>query len=148
AASGGDGYGAAFVEFRDTQSGVGIVASMLAYGTIPPDDYVGGADLATNKYNAFTSIGPNPLFGAAISGQFVPCAGNGTCATQFGMPFDFRVTKADFQKIIGIARGTFPGMSTNPSDYQVVNFGFRNGIRGNAEVGATILGPTLSVYGS
>ncbi len=143
----GSGSGAAFIEFRDTTSGDSILVSTLAYATFDPSQYVGGVDVTNATYNLFTVMGPNAAFGTPVAGQFIPCAGTGSCGTGLSL-YDFEMTSSDMAKAISIARLAFPNLSVNPGDYQVMSFSFRNAISGNSEVGATASGPTLSVYGS
>ncbi|HLX24627.1 MAG TPA: hypothetical protein VKR38_14865, partial [Usitatibacter sp.] len=104
-------------------------------------------DVMNATYNLFTVMGPDAAFGTTESGQFISCTGTGSCGSGLSL-YDFRITAADMAKAISTARVAFPNLSVNPGDYQVMNFSFRNAISGNSEVGATVSGPTLSVYGS
>jgi hypothetical protein len=140
------GYGAPVIEFRDVASGASIDVSMLTYGTIPPGDFVGAIDARTGNVYVSTTMGTRTLFGTTRMGNFIPCAGDGACASASTF-FNFRITAADFAKVLSLARGSNPALSANPADYALANFRFRNGILGTADVGVTIAQLSLGIYG-
>ena len=141
------GYGAPMIEFRDVRSGAAIDVSMLTYATFPPGDFVGAIDSRTGNVYVSTSMGAKTLFGTTLEGAFIPCAGDGACAGTGFTRFNFRITVADFAKILALARGSNPTLSINPADYSLVNFRFRHGILGTADVGASISGMSLAIFG-
>lgn len=141
------GYGAPMIEFRDVRSGAAIDVSMLTYATFPPGDFVGAIDARTSNVYVSTSMGARTLFGTTLEGAFIPCAGDGACAGTGFTRFNFRITAADFAKILALARDSNPALSANPADYALVNFRFRNGILGTADVGVTIAQLSLGIYG-
>jgi hypothetical protein len=140
------GYGAPMIEFRDVTSGAAIDVSMLTYATFPPGDFVGAIDSRTGNVYVSTSMGAKTLFGTTLEGGFIPCAGDGVCATAI-THFYFRITAADFAKILVLARGANPALSANPADYALVNFRFRHGILGTADVGASVADMSLAIFG-
>ncbi|HEY4999509.1 MAG TPA: hypothetical protein VII36_10205, partial [Usitatibacter sp.] len=141
------GYGMPLVEFRDVTSGASVEVAILTYGTLPTGDFVGVVDAVTGKVNVSTTMGAKTLFGTMLEGAYIPCAGDGTCDATKLTHFDFRITAADFAKVLSLARGLNSALSASASDYSLTNFRFRNGILGTADVGATIDGFSLGIYG-
>lgn len=142
-----DGYGGALIEFRDVTSGQSIDVSVLAYGTIAPGDFVGVSDPSTGNVWVGTTLGDAMLFGTNLGSGYVSCSGGGSCSPDVRRTFSFRVTADDFRNIVAKARTVNPALSSDITKYIVVNYLVRNGILGNAEVGATVENGSLSLFG-
>jgi hypothetical protein len=143
------GWGAPLIRFRDTTTGIPLDVSMLTYATFHAGDFVGARDPVTGGVLVSTTMGENTLFGRTLAGSFIPCSGNGACdvATALPVDFDFRITAADFAKVIGLARASNPALSVNSADYILVNFRFRHGVLNDADVGAALTNLRLGVFG-
>ncbi|MFZ3321490.1 MAG: hypothetical protein WA190_03900 [Usitatibacter sp.] len=140
------GYGGALIEFRDVTSGQSIDVSMLAYGSVAPGDFVGINDPATGNVWVGTTLGDAMLFGTSLGSSYVACGG-GSCSPDVLHAFGVRLTADDFRGIVTRARSVNPVLSPDITKYILVNYLLRNGIVGNAEVGATVEIPSLSLFG-
>ena len=141
------GYGGALIEFRDVTSGQAIDVSLLAYGTIAPGNSVGVNDPATGNVWVGTTLGDSMLFGTNLGDAYVACNGGWGCAPDARHAFGIRLTVADFANVVAKARTVNPALSPDVTKYVLVNYVVRNGILGNAEVGATLQGASLSLFG-
>ena len=136
-------WGGPMIEFRDVRSGKGIDVTLQTFGTIPPGDFVGVMEPATGNVFVSTVFRADPSFGSRVRGSFIPCAGNGPCASG---SFEFRIGREDFAQILAMARTSNPALSANPADYILVNFRFRGGVFNDAELGMTIQSLKLDIF--
>jgi uncharacterized protein DUF5648 len=146
-------YGHPTLQFMDTKSGQHLYVTLGAYGTgtdgKPPNDLI-GMDSGTGRVIVGTAIGPNPLFGKRLAGEFLACeadANQGLCGKTGQGRFAFRITRADFAKVLGLARALNPRLSEVPADYLLANFHFNNEIYREAELGLTLANYELKVFG-
>ncbi|MGZ5083058.1 MAG: hypothetical protein ACXWHA_06775, partial [Usitatibacter sp.] len=139
-------YGAPMIEFRDTRSGFAVDVTMLTFATFPPGEFVGQMDPVTGNVIVSTAFWDHPMFGTRVSGDFIPLGGD-VAAPSLMQRFLFRITPDDFAKILAMAKTTNPALSRDPKDYLLVNIRFRNGVLGNAELGATLDNFAVSLYG-
>ena len=137
----GQAWGHPMLEFRDTVSGQSIDVTLQAFGSVAPGDFAGVAEPQTGNVFVSTVFRANPLFGERMVGDFSPCPSQ-SC----GGSYTFRLHRPDFDKVIAIARQVNPALSTNPDDYILVNYRFRLGVYGNAELGAMVSGVSLYIY--
>ena len=140
-------YGAPMIEFRDTRSGGAIDVTMLTFATFPSGSFVSAMDPTTGNVFVSTSFTESTTFGKRLSGDFISCDGNGACASTGRNLFQFRISKDDFAKIVSMARGSNPTLSQDVNDYLLVNFRFRSGILGNADLGDSLDGLGIGIYG-
>ncbi len=140
--TGSHAWGSPMIEFRDTVSGQSIDVTLQAFGTIPPGDFSGVMEPETGNVFVSTVFRADPQFGIRLRGDFMPC-NTGPCGSG---DFAFRLRREDFENVIAIARGSNPALSQNATDYILVNFRFRMGIFGQAELGASLSSLFLSVY--
>ena len=139
-------YGAPLIEFRDVRGGGVIDVTMLTYATFPAGDFVGAMDPVTGNVIVSTTFGAQTTFGTRVSGDFVACDGASSCTLSSSL-YKFRITQADFAQIVSMARASNPALSTDVKDYLLVNVRFRNGILNGAELGVSMSGMKLDVYG-
>lgn len=146
--AGSHAWGAPVIEFQDATSGDVIDVTLQTFGTIPPGDFVGAVDPTNNHVFVSTVFRADPAFGKRIAGDFIPCAGDGVCVTDPGpRSFEFRIDRADFAKVLTMARAANPRLSADPNDYLLANFRFQAGIFGNADLGLTLAYLHLDVFG-
>ncbi|HUL55800.1 MAG TPA: hypothetical protein VLT60_02305 [Usitatibacter sp.] len=137
----GQAWGHPMLEFRDTASGQSIDVTLQTFGSVAPADFAGIAEPQTGNVFVSTVYRANPAFGERVLGDFTPCP-----AAVCGGSFAFRLRRADFETVIATARQFNPALSTQPDDYILVNYRFRIGVLGSAEVGAMVSGVSLTIY--
>jgi hypothetical protein len=141
-APGSQAYGHPVLQFGDAASGHSFVVTLQAFGTIPPRDFV-GADARTGEPIVSTVFRADPLFGRALSGSFIPCAGDGSaCAPRQAnvaqVPFVFAIRRADFAAALRFARTVDPALSADTADYILARIALRNETYLDARLGATV----------
>jgi hypothetical protein len=136
-------WGNPMIEFRDVRSGQSIDVTLQTFGTIPPGDFVGAMEPATGNVFVSTVFRADPSFGSRVRGDFIPCDGNGACASG---KFEFRISREDFDKVVAMARASNPALSENAGDYILVNFRFRGGVFNDAELGMTLDSLKLDLF--
>ena len=128
-------YGHPTLEFIDLVSGHHVYFTMLAYTTMPGQDFV-AADVGTGKVIVSSTMRANTFYGRNLGGTtlLVPSGFQGN-TNAYWMPIDFRLNRSEFQVILDAARGVDPALSANPDTYIVDNFHFTNEIYGDGEIG-------------
>jgi hypothetical protein len=63
----------------------------------------------------------------------------------WGGYFEFRMDRAQFQRVIDAARTVDPALSSSPADYLVDNFHFNNEVYGDGEIGVNLADFTLEL---
>ena len=147
---GSHAYGGPLLEFGDAKSGHSFLVTIQAYGTVAPGDFV-APDARTGQPIISTVFRPDPMFGRALSGSFIPCSGDGTvCAPYVSgtspVAFTFSLKRADFQSALARARAVDPALSDNPADYFLGRLAFHNETYLDARLGATIFDLTAQVW--
>lgn len=133
-------YGHPTIEFIDQRSGQHVYFTALAYGIDTGSDYL-APDIGTGKVIVGTTFRESSPYGRSIVAR--------TLNTPPGFyghidgVFDYRMDRADFQRVIDSARRVNPALSSDPSDYLVDNFHFNNEVVGNAEIGMALGGFSL-----
>ena len=127
-------YGMPMIQFADRVSGRSFYVTLQAFSTLPAADFV-GADYSTGWAIVSTSFRANPLFGRRLSGEFVQCDPTSTAECLPATTFSFALSKTDFQKVIGLARGVDPALSTDPGNYFVASFRQHNETYLDATIG-------------
>ncbi len=141
-------YGAPLMEFRDVSSGAAIDVTMLTYATFPSGDFVSVKDPVSGDVYVSTSFVGNPAFGTRISGDFVACDGlvSNSCAIS-GRKYAFRISRADFERIIAMGRGSNAALSADPNDYMLASVRFRHGTVMNGRLGVRMSEFKVDIYG-
>jgi hypothetical protein len=133
-------YGHPTLEFIDRHSGRHLYFTVLAYGTVPAQDYL-APDVATGKVIVGTTF--------RDGSPYLRSLGSGTLSTPPGTDqailgngafgsFEFRLDRAEFQRIVDSARSVDAALSPDPADYLLDNFHFTNEVVGDGEIGIYI----------
>lgn len=133
-------YGHPTLEFVDTRSGHHVYFTVLAYGTVPPTDYL-APDIGTGKVIVGTTFRPNALYGRSVRDSVLVTPDgfddpNLTLASHGN--FEFRMNRAEFATALAAARSVDPAVSPDPADYLMDNFHFNNEVFGDGEIGITL----------
>lgn len=111
---------------------------MLTYGTQPPDDsdYL-AADLFTGKVIVGTSLrAASPyLRNFGLPTLRLPLGFVSQDPWGSGGAFEFRVDRAEFQRVLDAARRLDPALSPEPGDYILDNFHFNNDLYREGDLG-------------
>ena len=133
-------YGHPTIEFIDQRSGRHLYFTVLAYGTVAGGDYL-APDVATGKVIVGTTFRDGSPYArnfgnrtlSTPSGTDDAAHGNGALGS-----FEFRVDRAEFQRIVDAARTVDAALSPDPADYLVDKFHFTNEVVGDAEIGMQV----------
>ena len=140
-------YGHPTIEFIDQVSGQHLYFTVLAYGTITPTDFL-APDVVTGKVIVGTTYRAGSPYGRSVGNStlFTP-SGLDTIASgrPMGGVFDFRMERAEFQRVVDAARSVNPSLSPDPSDYLLDNFHFNNEVVGDGEIGLNLANFQLRV---
>lgn len=138
---GGHAFGHPTLEFTDQRSGKNLYFTMLTYGTQPADDgdYL-AADLFTGKVIVGTTLrAASPyLRNFGLPTLRLPLAFVSADPSGSGGAFDFRVDRAEFQRVLDAARRLDPSFSADPGDYLLDNFHFNNDVYRAGDLGLTL----------
>jgi hypothetical protein len=147
--AGSAAYGHPTIEFIDRRSGHHVYFTVMTYGTppaVPAGDYL-APDVGTGKVIVGTTFRPDSPFGRSLGlstldtpSGFVPPNPWG-----WGGAFEFRMNRAEFQKVLDAARSVDPALSAAPADYLVDNFHFNNEVFGDGDIGLNLTGYTLEL---
>jgi len=125
-------YGHPTIEFIDSTSGQHLYFTVLAYGVDNGADYL-APDVASGKVIVGTSFRESTPYGRSVRSKTLHTP-PGFEGWESGL-FDFRMDRAEFQRVIDSARSINPALSPDPARYLVDNFHFNNEVVGNAEIG-------------
>jgi Repeat of unknown function (DUF5648) len=144
---GSHAYGHPPLEFIDRRSGLHLYFTVLAYSTTAPSeaDYL-ARDVATAKVIVGTAHRPGAgAYGRSVgaSTAFTHSGYAAGSGTPLGGTFDFRIDRAEFQRVVDAARQLEPALSPDPADYLVDNFHFNNEVYGDGEIGLNLAHVTL-----
>lgn len=143
-APGSHAYGHPTIEFRDRGSGHSFFFNVLAYGTLTVDDSA-MRDAKTGKAIVATNFSRSSAFGRSTADTTLATpSGFGNGDRRLGdRSLQFRIRLPDFQRILQAARTMDPALSSDPADYFVESFRFKNEVLGDAAVGLGFSGPEL-----
>ena len=138
---GGHAFGHPTLEFTDQRSGKNLYFTMLTFGTQPPDDsdYL-AADLFTGKVIVGTTLrAASPyLRNFGLPTLRLPLVFISEDPFGTGGAFEFRIDRAEFQRVLDAARRLDPTLSADPADYMVDNFHFNNDVYRHGDLGLTL----------
>lgn len=138
---GSHAFGHPTLEFTDTKSGKNLYFTMLSYGTQPPDDndYL-AADLFTGKVIVGTTLrAASPyLRNFGLASLRLPLGFASPDPFGYGGAFEFRVDRAEFQRVLEAARRLDPAFSSDPADFLLDNFHFNNEVYREGDLGLTL----------
>ena len=138
-------YGVLVLQFADTVSGRSFFATVQAYSTLPPGDFV-STDVS-GRALVSTVFRTNPAFGIWYAGDFAQCRPElqAICIAA-ARRYIFAIDRAGFEKALGLARTVDPTLSTNAANYFVAQVRVHNETFGDAELGATVDSLNLQVW--
>ncbi len=142
-------YGHPTIEFIDQRSGHHVYFTVMTYGSppaVPAGDYL-APDVATGKVIVGTTFRADTPFGRSL-GLPTLATPSGFVAPNFwgwGGYFEFRVDRAEFQRVLDAARTVDLALSASPADYLVDNFHFNNEVYGDGDIGINLAGFTLEL---
>lgn len=139
-APGSHAYGHPTLEFIDQRSGRHLYFTALTYGTVDPNaDYL-APDVGTGKVIVGTTFRASTPYGrhAGIPTLHTPSPFQSGNYWGWGGAFDFRIDRAEFQRIVNAARTVDPALSADPRDYMFDNFHFCNEVVGDGEIGLNL----------
>lgn len=139
-------YALPVIEFRDATSDLRVLLAIQAFGTVPPADGL-GREQASGHVLVATTFRRAPPFGRSLALDFLATPPPFVSANPWGYggDFDFRLSRADFVQLLGIARTIEPRLSTDPQHYQVASFEFRVETSGDATIGLNVQEPRLEL---
>lgn len=133
-------YGHPTLEFIDQRSGKHLYFTVLVYGTIPTHgDYL-APDVGTGKVIVGTTLRPGTPYGRSLGIPTLPTPSGFVSENYWGWggPFDFRIDRAEFERIVNAARTVDAALSADIRDYLVDNFHFNNEVVGDGEIGLNL----------
>lgn len=147
-------YGLGVLRFRDRISSRALMVTLQAFGKGPPGNAVmrdafTGQPIVSTFFSFFGA--PSAAFGRTDAGSHAQCSDAIPLPTCFvsvrfsPLPYAFRIARADFVKIIAMAREVDPALSPDPADYRVSSFQFRGETYLDAKVAFSIYGLTLTL---
>jgi len=139
-------YGLGVLRFQDRTTGRSLMVTLQVWGRAKPVNVV-LRDVFTGQpiVSTFFGFGGNS-FGTTDSGGYVECPGPCIVSVRLQFAtFAFRIARADFAKVIAMARQVDPGLSGDPANYLVSSFQFRGETHRSAAVGFAVDGLTLSL---
>jgi hypothetical protein len=130
AADASQAYGGGVLRFRDRTTGRALMVTLQTFGEGSPVNAV-LRDAFTGQPIVSTYFGTGTAFGWADQGSYARCSDaiyppSCRIAVRFGpLSYAFRIARADFVKVIAMAREVDPALSPDPADYLVSSFQFR-----------------------
>ena len=137
--AGGAAYGQPVIEFVDQRSGRHLYFLVLAYGTLPIADYL-APDTQTGTTIVGTTFRTDSPYARSFGLPTLPTP-SGFQSPNFwgwGGRFEFRMDRAEFQRVLEVARTVDAALSAGPADYFIDNFGFNNEVFGDGEIGVNL----------
>jgi hypothetical protein len=132
-------FGHPTLEFTDRRSGRNLYFTALTYGTVDPNDllvvdgYTGKVIVGTTLRDASPYLRNFGLPSLYTAPGFVAPNYWG-----WGGAFEFRIDRAEFQRVLDAARTLDAALSPDPADYLLDNFHFNNEVFGDGEIGLNL----------
>ena len=135
------------LEFIDQRSGKHLYFTALAYGTIDPNLDFLAPDASTGIMIVGTTLRASTPFGRnfGIAALHTPRDFVSESYWGWGGPFEFRVDRTEFKRIVDAARSMDAALSADIRDYLLDNFHFNNEIAGDGEIGLNLAGYKLQL---
>jgi hypothetical protein len=144
--AGSQAYGHPTLEFIDQRSGRHVYFTVLTYGTMAPADYL-APDAATGKVIVGTTFrDDSPYVRNLASWTFLTPSGF-VPENPWGKggPFEFRMDRSEFARVLTSARSVDAALSPAVEDYLLDNFHFNNEVYGDGEIGMNLEGFRLEL---
>jgi len=145
--AGGAAIGHPTIEFIDQRSGRHLYFTVLAYGSFQPESDYLAPDVVTGKVIVSTSFRGSTPYGRSlgIDTLFTPSGFSAQNVWGNGGPFDFRMNREEFSRVLASARQIDPALSADPRDYLLDNFHFNNEVYGDGEIGVNLTALRLEI---
>jgi hypothetical protein len=147
--AGSQAYGHPTLEFIDTKSGHHLYFTVGTYGTRPDD----GSDLlavdsGTGKVIVGTTFRASSpyLRSMALATLYTPPGFVSPNDWGWGGPFEFRMNRDEFQRVLDDARRLDAALSSSPDDYILDNFHFNNEVYRDGVIGLNLADYKLEVW--
>lgn len=134
----GHAYAMPLLHIVDRVSGRSVYVTLQAFGTLPAVDFA-ARDATTGIPIVSTSFKARPAFGTRIAGEFVRCdpAASVACVPA-KTRFQFAIGKADFARVLEMARKLDDSLSAAPGDYALAGLRFHVETYLDARLAATL----------
>lgn len=140
-------YGHPTLEFIDIRSGHHLYFTVMAFQSMDfePTDYI--APDVTGKAIVGTTYRPGTPFGRSLGAATLRTPAGFTPAEPAGSggSFDFRMNRAEFQRVLDAGRTVDAALSASPDDYILDNFHFNNEVYKDGAIGMSLSGFKLEV---
>jgi len=139
-------YGHPTLEFIDQRSGRHVYFTVLTYGTVAAGDYL-APDVATGKVIVGTTFRSSSPYIRNFGTWTFPTPSGFVAENVWGRggPFEFRMNRDEFTRVLQSARSVDASLSANPDDYLLDNFHFNNEVYGDGEIGMNIAGFRMEI---
>lgn len=144
--TGSAAFGHPTLEFIDQRSGRHLYFTVQTYGTVAFGDFV-APDVVTRKVIVSTTFRGDSPYLRSFGLPPLPTP-SGFVSPNFwgwGGPFEFRMDRREFQRVVDAARTVDPALSAAPEDYLMDAFHFNNEVYGDGEIGINLDGFTLEL---
>lgn len=132
-------FGHPTLEFMDRRSGRNLYFTALTYGTVDANDLL-VVDGTTGKVIVGTTLrAASPyLRNFGLPSLYTAPGFVAPNSWGWGGPFEFRMDRDEFQRVLDAARTLDPALSADPADYLLDNFHFNNEVFGDGEIGLNL----------
>lgn len=133
------GYGHPTLNLLDLRSGRHFYFVVQSFGSVPPTDFI-MSDVVTGQVIVATVFGARTAYGRSFgAGFFATRSGFASGETGgSGGRYEFRIDRAEFQRIIDAARTLDPALSSSPADYMFDDVHFNSEVAGDGEIGLNL----------
>jgi hypothetical protein len=132
-------FGHPTLEFMDRRSGRNLYFTALTYGTVDANDLL-AVDGSTGKVIVGTTLrAASPyLRNFGLPSLYTAPGFVAPNYWGWGGAFEFRIDRAEFQRVLDAARTLDATLSADPADYLLDNFHFNNEVFGDGEIGLNL----------
>lgn len=132
-------FGHPTLEFMERRSGRNLYFTALTYGTVDANDLL-VVDGSTGKVIVGTTLRAASPYLRNVGLPSLYTAPGFVAPNYWGWggAFEFRIDRAEFQRILDAARTLDATLSADPADYLLDNFHFNNEVFGDGEIGLNL----------
>lgn len=132
-------FGHPTLEFMDRRGGRNLYFTALTYGTVDANDLL-VVDGSTGKVIVGTTLRATSPYLRNFGLPSLYTAPGFVAPNYWGWggAFEFRMDRAEFQRVLDAARTLDATLSADPADYLLDNFHFNNEVFGDGEIGLNI----------
>ncbi len=132
-------FGHPTLEFMDSRGGRNLYFTAVTYGTVEPNDLL-VVDGSTSKIIVGTTLRATSPYLRNFGLPSLYTAPGFVSPNYWGWggAFEFRMDRAEFQRVLDAARTLDATLSADPADYLLDNFHFNNEVFGDGEIGLNL----------